>query len=91
MKTHIFALAAASLIALSGCNMSMQDQNQLGGAAAGAAVGLVTAKLFDANTNWTILATLAGAAAGAHVATNQNTNECAYSNGDGTYTVRRCP
>ncbi|MDU8929091.1 glucose-6-phosphate isomerase [Alisedimentitalea sp. MJ-SS2] len=90
MRKSTLTLAAISALALSACNMSTYEQQQLGGAAAGAAIGLVGANILGANTNWKIIATLAGAAAGAHVATNQKTGECAYANGDGTYTTRPC-
>lgn len=87
----ILPLVLASTLALTACmDMSAEDQQNVGGALVGGAVGLITAKALGANTNWTILTTLAGAAAGVMVARNQSTNECAYSNGDGTYTTRPC-
>ena len=81
MFKSLVPIALASSMALSACQMSTQDQNQLGGALAGGAVGLITAKALGANTNWTVLTTLAGAAAGVMVARNQQTGECAYSTG----------
>jgi len=84
-------LALVSSIALSGCmEMSTAEQNDLGGALAGGAVGLITAKALGANSNWTVLTTLGGAAAGVMVARNSNSGECAYSNGDGTYRTGPC-
>lgn len=92
MFKPLLPLAVIGSLALSGCmQMSSQDQNQLGGALAGGAVGLITAKALGANSNWTVLTTLAGAAAGVMVARNANTGECAYSNGDGTYRTGPCP
>lgn len=90
MKTSILALVAAGSLALAGC-MPTYDRNQTGGALAGGAVGFITAKALDANSNWTIIATLAGAAAGAMVAQNNQTGECAYARGDGTYYTAPCP
>lgn len=91
MIKSLLPLALISSVALGGCvEMSANDKQNLGGALAGGAVGLITAKALGANTNWTIMTTLAGAAAGVLVARNQNSNECAYSNGDGTYYTRPC-
>lgn len=92
MKTRLIALTAAAAMALSACmQMTPQEQNQLGGTLAGAAVGVITAKALGANTNWTILTALAGAAVGQMVARNASTNQCAWSNGDGTYRTGPCP
>ncbi|MDQ2091397.1 glycine zipper 2TM domain-containing protein [Marimonas arenosa] len=91
MKTKLISLALVASFALSGCQMTRQEQNELGGALAGAAVGAITAQALGANRNWTILTALAGAAAGVMVARNNATNECAYSNGDGTYYTAPCP
>jgi hypothetical protein len=71
--------------------MTQNEQDQLGGALVGAAVGVVTAKLFDADSNWVILAGLAGAAVGTLVAKNNQTDQCAYALGDGTYRILPCP
>ena len=91
MFKPLFPLALVCSVALTGCiEMSAQDKNDLGGAVVGGAVGLITAKALGANSNWTIMTTLAGAAAGVLVARNQRTNQCAYSNGDGTYSTRPC-
>ena len=92
MFKPLLPLALVSSVALSGCmQMTPQQQTDTGGALAGAAVGLITAKALGANTEWTVLTTLAGAAAGVIVARNQQTGECAYSNGDGTYRTGPCP
>ena len=90
IRKSILALAIGSL-ALTACNMTPRQQDHLGGALTGAAVGIVTATLFDADRNWVILAALAGAAVGTMVARNRHTNQCAYALGDGTYRLRRCP
>ena len=92
MPNKLIALALAGSLTLTGCmNMTEQEQTDVGGAVVGGAIGLITAKALDANTNWTIIATLAGAAAGVMVARNNATNECAYSRGDGTYYTAPCP
>jgi osmotically inducible lipoprotein OsmB len=76
-------------MALSGCQLTDTERQVVGGLA-GAGVGLVAADFLRADQNWTILTALAGAAAGAMVARNRATNECAYAVGDGTYRVRPC-
>lgn len=92
MRIKLIPLALAGSLALSACmDMTPQQRTDLGGAAMGAAVGLISAKALGANTNWTVLTTLAGAAAGVMVARNNATGECAYSNGDGTYRTGPCP
>jgi hypothetical protein len=52
---------------------------------------LVTADLFDANSNWRLIAALTGAAVGTVVAQNDATQQCAYAQGDGTYILAACP
>lgn len=90
-RTYVTGLATAAAIALAGCQaLTPQDRATLGGLT-GAAAGYLTADALDANPQWTIVATLAGAAAGTMVARNTETRNCAYSNGDGTYTVAPCP
>lgn len=92
MNKIILSLALVGSMTLSACmQMSESDRRDVGGATVGGAVGLITAKALDANSNWTVLSTLAGAAAGVMVARNQETGECAYSNGDGTYRTGPCP
>ncbi|MEZ5716629.1 MAG: glucose-6-phosphate isomerase [Paracoccaceae bacterium] len=92
MKTKLLPLALIGSMALSACmEMTPSEKNELGGALAGAAVGVITAKALGANSNWTIITALAGAAAGSMVAKNAKTNECAYARGDGTYYTAPCP
>lgn len=88
MKREVLVGAVAGL-ALSGC-IDTTDNRELTGAAIGAGVGLVGAAVFDANAGWTVLSTLAGAAAGTLIARNTRTNQCAYANGDGTYRTVPC-
>lgn len=90
MTKGLVAGVFAATMALAGCENMTQSERQIMGGLGGAGVGLVAANVLDANPNWTILAGLAGAAAGTMVARNQMTNECAYAVGDGTYRVRPC-
>lgn len=89
MKSTILAFAAVSGLALGGCTMTQNERMAVGGLA-GAAGGLILADALNANPNWTIVAALGGAAAGALVARNSATGQCAYSNGNGTYHTGPC-
>ncbi|UWQ15317.1 glucose-6-phosphate isomerase [Aliiroseovarius sp. M344] len=92
MKKTILTLACVATLALPACNRPLTDQEKtIVGGVAGIGAGLITANAIGANKNWTVLTTLAGAAAGIMVARNSYTNQCAYSNGDGTYRTRPCP
>ena len=93
MKKTVLTLACVASLALSACmSRPLTDQEKtVAGGVAGIAAGLITANAIGANKNWTVLTTLAGAAAGIMVARNSDTNQCAYSNGDGTYRTRPCP
>ena len=92
MKKTIMTLACVAALALPAWNRPLTDQEKtIVGGVAGIGAGLITANAIGANKNWTVLTTLAGAAAGIMVARNQYTNQCAYSNGDGTYRTRPCP
>lgn len=89
MKIAVLSLTCAATLVLSGC-MSAEEERVLGGALVGAGAGFVTAKILDADNDWVVLSTLAGAGIGALVAQNRRTGECAYNNGDGTYRVGPC-
>ncbi|PIE13122.1 MAG: glucose-6-phosphate isomerase [Rhodobacterales bacterium] len=89
MRKPLIALPLVGAMALSAC-MSPAEEEQLGYGLGGGMAGLITAKMLGANKNWTILATIAGAAAGTMVAKNRQTGQCAYSNGDGTYRTGPC-
>ncbi|MCI2394004.1 glucose-6-phosphate isomerase [Aliiroseovarius sediminis] len=92
MKKTLLTLTCVAALALSACNRPLTDQEKtIVGGVAGIGAGLITANAIGANKNWTVLTTLAGAAAGIMVARNQHTNQCAYSNGDGTYRTAPCP
>lgn len=91
MQKVVLSIGLAALLAAAGCDEMTTEQKMVGGALAGAAIGIVTAQALDANDNWTILAALSGAAVGTLVARNEAEDQCAYANGDGTYTIRPCP
>ncbi|MDD7970253.1 glycine zipper 2TM domain-containing protein [Roseinatronobacter alkalisoli] len=88
-KLMLIAVLGSALVA-SGCQMTQTERSVVGGVA-GAAGGLAVANLLGANTNWTILTTVAGAAAGTLLAQNTRTGRCAYARGDGTYYEAACP
>ncbi|PKQ12179.1 MAG: glucose-6-phosphate isomerase [Alphaproteobacteria bacterium HGW-Alphaproteobacteria-1] len=87
--TRITIIGALAGLTLAGCVDTM-DNRELTGAAIGAGVGLIGAAAFDVSTGWVVASTLAGAAAGTLIARNTRTNQCAYSNGDGTYRTVPC-
>lgn len=87
MKRKITAFAAVSVLVLAGCEDLTQEQQA---AIFGAGAGAVVAQAFDANLGWTVVTAAAGAAAGALIARNSRTNECAYSDGRGGYVTRSC-
>ena len=84
-------LALAALVLMAGCENLTTEQRTLVGITAGAATGLITAEALDADSNWRLIAALAGAAAGTLVAQNAASDRCAYARGDGTYFVAACP
>ena len=90
MRYILITLTAASLLALSACDNLSDGENDVLGGVVGATVGVLTADALGANSNWKIVAALGGAAAGVLVARNEQTKECAYSNGNGTYRTGRC-
>ena len=90
MRGQILTMALVGTLGLAGCEGMNQDERMIVGGLTGAAVGIMTAEMLDANDEWTIIAALGGAAAGMLVARNYHTGECAYARGDGTYRIRRC-
>lgn len=89
MQLKISAALFAALIAVSACQPTPQNQ-AAAGAIFGGAAGLALSELVGANPQWTAVATLGGAAAGAVVAQNRATRECAYADGRGGYYVAPC-
>lgn len=96
MQTRFTLALAASASLLAACagpgmNMNNSNANTVAGVAGGAAAGLIAAEALEANDNWRLIAALGGAAAGTMVAQNMQTQQCAYSRGDGTYYTAPCP
>jgi osmotically inducible lipoprotein OsmB len=91
MRRNVLGLLTIACLAMAGCETMTREEQMVMGGLAGATVGLVTANAFDANTNWKIIAVMAGAAAGTLVARNNATDQCAYAVGDGTYRILPCP
>ena len=90
-RAIMIAIAGAGFVFLQACDELTTNQRTVVGATGGAAAGLITADLLNADGNWRLIAALAGAATGVVVAQNDATRECAYSRGDGTYYVANCP
>lgn len=91
MRTTVLGVAATATLAVSACTGLTTEEQMVVGGLTGAAVGYLTADALNANDEWTLLATLGGAAVGALVARNEATGECAYARGDGTYRIGPCP
>lgn len=85
------SIAVASLLLVQGCENLTAEQRTVVGITGGAAAGLITADILDADDDWRIIAALAGAAVGTVVAQNEAQDLCAYSRGDGTYFTAPCP
>ncbi len=90
-KIFAMTLAGAALLMVPACENLTPEQRTIVGMTGGAAAGLITADMFDANNDWRLIAALGGAAIGTIVAQNDATQECAYARGDGTYLVAPCP
>ncbi|WP_114965982.1 glycine zipper 2TM domain-containing protein [Alkalilacustris brevis] len=91
MRRPILMASCAAVLGLAACDGMTSQERMVVGGLAGATVGVVAADFLRADRNWTIIAGLAGATAGALVARNQQSNECAYARGDGTYRIAPCP
>ena len=90
LKLPVAIMLTLSL-GLAACDMTADQQRMTTGAVIGGGLGLLTAEVLGASTEWVIISTLAGAAVGTLVARNTATGQCAYSNGDGTYYQAPCP
>jgi len=90
MRRIILTTAIAGTLALAGCENMTTDQQMAVGGLTGATLGVITAKAFDVDREWLLVAALAGATAGTIVARNQADQTCAVAVGDGTYRVVRC-
>lgn len=91
MRKSILITACIAGLGLAACDDMTSQERMVVGGLAGATAGVVAADFLRADRNWTIIAGLAGATTGALVARNQQTNECAFAQGDGTYRVGPCP
>lgn len=91
MRNQAFILVTLFSFSLAACDMTAEEERMATGAIIGAGLGLVTAKVLGADSDWVIISTLAGAAVGTLVARNTATGQCAYSNVDGTYHQGPCP
>ncbi len=89
MKSVVLAGTLAVSMVLVGC--TTREQDTVAGAVVGGGLAAVGAAALGASSGWIVAAGAAGATVGALYARNRSTNECAYSNGDGTYRIRRCP
>lgn len=89
MRKLAIVPAMVAILALPACEDTQQNET-LAAAGFGAAFGAVTASIFGADDGWTVVAALAGAAAGTLIAENSRNNECAYSDGRGGYYTAPC-
>lgn len=85
----LIAVTALSLLT-AGCEDMSREEAMVVGGIAGASAGYLTAKALDADPDWIVITTLAGAAIGTLVARNRQTDECAYKWRDGRYRIARC-
>lgn len=92
MKRQLTAFVAASALFVAACSdLSNQQANEIGAGAFGAGAAAIAASaLFDASAGWVVVAAAAGAAAGVLIARNSQTNQCAYSDGNGGTVTRPC-
>ncbi|MGR3759104.1 glycine zipper 2TM domain-containing protein [Roseobacteraceae bacterium NS-SX3] len=91
MHKFLLTLAGTGAMALTACTNMTPEQRTVAGVAGGAAAGLVAADALKADDDWRLIAALGGAAAGTMVAQNNQTKQCAYARGDGTYYTAACP
>ncbi|MDU8913650.1 glucose-6-phosphate isomerase [Aestuariicoccus sp. MJ-SS9] len=91
MKRTVLSMACAAVLFIPACEDMTREERMVVGGLTGAAVGIITARALEADDDWKIVAALAGAAVGVLVAQNRRTGDCAYSRGDGTYRIARCP
>lgn len=91
MNRKVTALVGVSALVLAACqDMTQQQKDEFAAGAIGAGLGTAAAVAFDASLGWTVVAAAAGAAAGALIARNTSTGECAYADGAGGYTTGPC-
>ncbi|MDJ0825732.1 MAG: glucose-6-phosphate isomerase [Rhodobacter sp.] len=90
MKHRLTGLLCVAALVLPACDPNA-DPDQTAGAIFGGALAAITLAAIDADPEWIIIGTAAGAAAGALIAQNSSTGECAYSDGRGGYYRADCP
>ncbi len=89
MHKIILAGTASLSMFMMGCQAT---NSELVGGTLGAAAGVyLTKEVLEEDDEWVIVGALAGATAGVLVARNGQSNQCAYSRGDGTYYTAACP
>lgn len=86
MPRLLFAIAAAALLAASGCT-DHEAQAEATAIGAAAASGTIPGQL---GSDWTSVTRLADAEPGGLVAQNAVTGECAYADGQGSYYIAGC-
>lgn len=91
MKSWMIGLLSGATLFVGACDQLSENQRTVAGAAGGAAAGLIAADVLNADDDWRLISALGGAAAGTVVAQNQQSNNCAYARGDGTYYTAPCP
>jgi osmotically inducible lipoprotein OsmB len=89
-RQALAVLALSGALFTAGCQGTRLEQNTLAGGVIGGGLGALTAAAFGASAGWVIVAGAAGATAGAIYARHATRNECAVSNGNGTYRIVRC-
>jgi outer membrane lipoprotein SlyB len=90
MHLNLMTALLLPALALTACDSLTPEQRTVAGVAGGAAGGLILADALKADDDWRLIAALAGAAAGTVVAQNSQSQQCAYSRGDGTYYTAAC-
>lgn len=90
MYKPFIILTLAAGLGLAGCQRLPDNQQRVVATGAGAVAGLALADLLGANSNWKVIGTLAGAAAGNMIAKNAEKNQCAYADGRGGYYTGAC-
>ncbi len=91
MHFKLIALTAIAALTVTGCaDMTRQQQDQVAAGVIGAGAGAVGARILGADAGWTTVGALAGAATGALIARNRQTDQCAYADGQGGYYTAAC-
>ena len=90
MKHHAIAALCVGAFALSACQTTTGN-SQTDSALVGGALGAVTAAALGGDRGWIVIGTIAGAAAGALIARNNETGDCAYADGNGGTYRAACP